>query len=384
MDFVAENRLELLTSGEQYFPALMAAIDAASEDVYLETYIFEDDETGRRVANTLCRAAQRGVNVNLLVDGFGARDMALALREALLAAGVQLLVFRPKISPLTLRRQRLRRMHRKMAVADGRVAFVSGINIIDDANTPGKIPPRHDYAVRVEGPLVAEVLAQMEKLWGLVVWARLRRRWRPARRVLAAQAAAGTQRAALVIRDNLHHRADIEEAYLGAIDAAREDIIIANAYFFPGLRFRRALTNAATRGVRVTLLLQGRVEYLLLHYASRALYGSLLAAGVQIHQYTQGFLHAKVAVCDGRWATVGSSNIDPFSLLLAREANVVVDDRNFAEQLRGSLRQVMEKRAEPVHAAQWRSQSLLKKMPSWIAYQLVRVLMGLFGYGNQL
>ena len=384
MDFIPGNRVELLICGEKYFPALTAAIDAASRHVYLETYIFQDDETGRRVANALCHAAQRGVSVRLMVDGFGARDMAAPLRAALLAAGVQLLVYRPKISPLTLRRRRLRRMHRKMAVADNLVAFVGGINIIDDYDTPGQTPPRHDYAVRIEGPLVAEVLAKAEMLWGLVAWASLQQRWRAARRLRATPPVAGNQSAALVIRDNLRHRADIEEAYLEAIDAAREEIIIANAYFFPGQRFRRALIDAATRGVRVRLLLQGRVEYLLLHYASRSLYGSLLEAGVEIHEYNRGFLHSKVAVCDRRWATVGSSNIDPFSLLLAREANIVVDDRGFADDLRRSLLEAMEQRARPVHAAHWRSQSPLKKLQSWSAYQLVRILMGLFGYGNQL
>ena len=384
MELIAGNRLELLICGEKYFPALIAAIDATREEFYLETYIFQDDETGRRVANALCRAAQRGVRVHVLVDGFGARDMAAWLREALLAAGVELQIFRPQISPLTLQRRRLRRMHRKLAVSDGRVAFIGGINIIDDYDTPGQIPPRHDYAVRIEGPLVAQVLYRVEKLWGLVAWTDLRRRGRTARRKSIVPPATGTQRAALVVRDNLRHRADIEDAYLEAIDAAREEIIIANAYFFPGQRFRRALTDAAARGVRVSLLLQGRVEYVLLHYASRALYGPFLAAGVQIHEYTRGFLHSKVAVCDGHWATVGSSNIDPFSLLLAREANIVVDDRAFTQDLRASLLEALERRASPVQAEHWRSKSRWIKLKCWIAYQLVRGLLGLTGYGSQL
>ena len=383
MEYVAGNRLELLTCGDRYFPELTAAVAAANHEVFLETYIFQDDATGQLVAAALCRAARRGVAVHVLVDGFGARDMAPELRDAMRADGVELLVYRPKISPLTLRRGRLRRMHRKMAVVDGRVAFVGGINIIDDLDTPGQIPPRYDYAVRIEGPLVGEVLTQVRRLWGMVSWASLRQRLRPAQQGDAAPPVAGTQRAALLIRDNLRHRADIEEAYLEAIEAAREEIIIANAYFFPGRRFRRALIGAAQRGVRVTLLLQGRVEYLLLHYASRALYGSLLDAGVCIHEYFGGFLHAKVAVCDTKWATVGSSNIDPFSLMLSREANVVVDDRVFAEQLRASLVESMTQRALPVHPAQWRSKLPWEKLPIWMAYALVRMLMGLFGYGGQ-
>jgi len=382
MELVSGNRIELLVRGAEYFPSVLAAIEAANESIYLETYIFENDNTGRLIASALCRAARRHVQVRVLVDGFGARDMAEPLRNDLRTAGVQLLVYRPKISPLTLRKQRLRRMHRKMVSMDGRVAYVGGINIIDDENTPGQQPPRHDYAVRIEGTLATEVRAQMERLWGLVAWASFRRRWRPPKHTPSVSMPAGIQRAALVIRDNLRHRADIENAYLQAIDSAREEIIIANAYFLPGLRFRRALRSAAARGVRVHLILQGHVEYLLLHYASRALYGSLLSAGIRIHEYNRGFMHAKVAVCDGHWSTVGSSNIDPFSLLLSREANVVIEDPAFAAILGDSLRRSMEQDAAPVPRSHWESRSVLQKLPVWAAYALVRLLMGMFRFGD--
>ncbi len=149
------------------------------------------------------------------------------------------------------------------------------------------------------------------------------------------------------MRDNVRHRHDIEEAYLRAFARAHREVVIANAYFLPGQRFLKALCDAARRGVRVTLLLQGRVEYVLVHYASRALYRELLDAGVQIHEYTRSFLHAKVAVVDDSWATVGSSNIDPVSLLLARESNVVVRDRRFVRELRGSLMDAIEAGARP-------------------------------------
>ena len=229
------------------------------------------------------------------------------------------------------RRDRVRRLHRKLVVADDRVAFIGGINIIDDFDTPRQKPPRYDYAVKIEGPLVGEVREEAVRLWNRIALARLERRWRVAHPHHAPRLPPrGSQKAALVVRDNLRHRRDIEDAYLEAIGTAKQEIIIASAYFFPGRRFRRALVSAAAHGVRVVLLLQGRVEYVLLHYASRALYGTLLEAGVEIYEYHRSFLHAKVAVVDGHWATVGSSNIDPFSLLLAREANVVTEDRRFA------------------------------------------------------
>jgi len=381
LEFLEGNALKLLTNGSAYFPALQHAIDAAQSEIYLETYIFADDKTGRRIAAALVRAAERGVRVHVLVDGFGSKGMFEQTRQRLSAANIEVLIFGPKTSPLTLRRNRLRRLHRKLVVVDARVAFVGGINIIDDMHTPRHTPPRYDYAVRIEGPLIVSVLDQTERLWHRVAWASLRRSAQRHRPVDAA--ARGTQRAALVVRDNFRHRSDIEDAYLEAIRGAHKEVIIANAYFFPGTRFRHALRAAAGRGVRVVLLLQGRIEYVLLHYASRALYGSLLDAGVEIYEYHRSFLHAKVAVIDRRWATVGSSNIDPFSLMLAREANIVVDDLQFARELRRSLLDHMKGGAKVVAKRVWHRQPLWRRLLIWSAYGCARLLMGLVGYGGK-
>ncbi|MHB8668040.1 MAG: cardiolipin synthase ClsB [Burkholderiales bacterium] len=375
------NQLQLLTNGKAYFPALRQAIDAAQSEIYLETYIFADDDTGKSIAAALARAAGRGVSVHVLVDGFGSKGMFEQTRRSLDAANVEVLIFGPKTSPLTLRRNRLRRLHRKLVVVDARVAFIGGINIIDDMHTPHHTPPRYDYAVRIEGPLVASVLDQTERLWRRVAWASLKRGAQ--RRLPADTGARGTQHAVLVVRDNVRHRSDIEDAYLDAIRAAHKEVIIANAYFFPGARFRHALRGAAARGVRVVLLLQGRVEYLLLHYASRALYGPLLDAGVEIYEYHKSFLHAKVAVVDGHWATVGSSNIDPFSLMLAREANIVVDDLHFAQALRRSLLDHMKSGARVVAKSAWHHQPLWRRLLIWGAYGCTRLLMGMAGYGGK-
>ena len=163
----------------------------------------------------------------------------------------------------------------------------------------------------------------------MVAWSRFRKGTVRGGTLPVSTFAGGQMSAAFLVRDNFRHRRDIETAYMRAIEQAKSEIILAHAYFLPGLDFRHALINAAGRGVRVVLLLQGRVEYFLQHYASRALYGNFLDAGIEIYEYRKSFLHAKVAVIDGHWATVGSSNIDPFSLLLSREANVVVDDEEF-------------------------------------------------------
>jgi cardiolipin synthase len=383
IDFHKGNRITLLETGTAYFPALIAAIDAAVAEVHLETYIFADDPTGRAVADALARAARRGSVVRLLVDGFGSRDFMKTLGQALVLAGVEVLIYRPDLSTFRLRRHRLRRLHRKLAVIDGRTAFVGGINVIDDDNTPGQVPPRYDYAVCVEGPLLETIHKSVHELWALVRWASFRHRFGESPLPAAKVARCGDMTAAFLIRDNLRHRRDIEDAYLDAIAAASHEIVLATAYFLPGLRFRHALMDAAGRGVRVVVVLQGRVEYRLLHYAVQALYGVLLDAGIQLFEYHRSFLHAKVAVIDGHWATVGSSNIDPFSLLVAREANVVVRDAQFAVGLRSSLQQAMDSGATEVKREQWKKKSLLKRCVNWLAYGLVRLMIGLAGYGRQ-
>lgn len=383
MRFLHGNRIQLLTNGTEYFPALIAAIDAASTEVRLETYIFENDVTGQAVSQALARAARRGVAVHVMVDGFGARNFVDSFGEFLQAAGVAVLVYRPEVARFRLRRYRLRRLHRKLAAIDGRIAFVGGINIIDDLNTPGQTPPRHDYALRVEGPLLAHVHETMLRLWNLVNWVTFRQYLDLQPALLPAPDNPGCIKAAFLIRDNLRHRHDIEEAYLAALEQAQNQVIIANAYFLPGRRFQKALIAAASRGVTVTLLLQGRIEYRLLHYATQALYGPLLRAGVRIHEYHAGFLHAKVAVIDHDWATVGSSNIDPFSLLLAREANVVIKDAGFAHELRSNLENSMATGAREICDGCWLTGSWYQRLRYRLAYSLVRLLIGMLGYGGQ-
>jgi len=381
--FMPGNRLILLRSGDEYFPALLSAIASAEREIWLETYIYADDEIGRKVTAALIEAAQRGVRVRVLVDGWGARHfLTRALERELRVGGVQLLKYRPEIMPWHFRRHRLRRLHRKLCHIDGVLAFVGGINVIDDMNTPRHKPPRVDFAVSVQGPLLAGVIRTMQRVWAINELVQFQQTDIPLFPEPQRPGRLGTQTAKFVIRDNLRHRRDIERAYLAAIRTAKQEIVIANSYFFPGIRFRRALIAAAERGVRVTLLLQGRVEYMLLHFASRALYGQLLEAGIAIQEYHRSFLHAKVAVVDRRWATVGSSNIDPYSLLMAREANIFVRDREFAEQLQQELTRMVETGAKVVGPQRWKERPRLYKAAIWIAYGIVRLGMGWLGYGG--
>lgn len=383
---VDQNQLRLLQNGAAYFPQLCQDIDAAQSFIYLETYIFSDDETGQLVGRALQRAARRGVEVRVLMDGFGSVDYPDSAVHELQSSGVHVQWFRREISPFTWRsnrKRRLRRLHRKLVVLDGEVAFVGGINIIDDATQNGGFSaPRFDFAVRVQGSVAGEIYVVMRRQWSAVLWAKMPSK-RIERFIRDGARRAKSPHISVFLRDNLRHRRDIEHVYLKAINESSKEVVIANAYFLPGLVFRRTLIQAAHRGVRVVLLLQGHAEYRLQHYATHALYEELLAAGIEIYEYQVSYLHAKVAVVDGVWATVGSSNIDPFSLLLAREANLVVQDAGFAAKLHGALFSAIKQDARRIDPMHWKQLGLSMRLIVRISYALVRMMIGVIGYDKR-
>jgi cardiolipin synthase A/B len=419
--------LGLIESGHALFAALITAFDQASCVIHLETYIFDFHGAGQRVAEALIRAAERGVVVRVMVDGIGTDPLPADWATRFRRAGVQWCVYSPLgagLGPLgavgrhlgLLVPNRWRRLHRKLCVVDEQLAFCGGINVLDDWYDPNfgaLAAPRFDFAVQGAGLFAQEVVEATALLWWRVqagysarqnhlaaAWEKFkaagyggRTGTQPLRASPAAppRAASGAVfgsassgnlpgvKATLVLRDNLRNRRSIERAYRKAIGGARADVIIANAYFLPGGALRRALMAAARRGVRVTLLLQGKYEYFMQYHAVRPVYGALLAAGVEIHEYEKSFLHAKVAVVDGHWATVGSSNLDPLSLLLAREANVVVEDTAFAAKLTECLQRAVTTQGRRVDPTAYAGRPLSQRLKGWFAYGLMRLAVVLTG-----
>ena len=415
------HQLVLLQNGEALFPALVEAMDAARSVVHLETYIFEFAGAALRVAEALERAAQRGVVVRLVIDGVGTPRMPAEWVQRFAAAGVRWRVYAPLGRLGLLLPSRWRRLHRKLCVVDGTVGFCGGINIIDDQDDVALgrlLAPRLDFSLRVAGPLVDDMVETMDQLWWRLQAVRKARQrefraaWQALRatrpvgdfsRLLARfEARTGLDlpgvapfeadetgpaplgvdgaRAALLLRDNVSHRHDIERAYLKAIGEARHDIVIANAYFIPGRKLRRALTLAVGRGVRVRLLLQGKYEHFFQYRAARPVYQTLLNAGIEIHEYAPSALHAKVAVLDRRWATVGSTNLDPLSLLLAREANVMTTDRRFAALLHDCLDHLVTRSGHQLHAHTLSQRPWHQRVLDRIAFGTMRVVLFITGH----
>jgi cardiolipin synthase A/B len=344
--WIEGNAIELLENGEEYFPAVFKAIAEARHEVLIETFILFEDKVGIELQRVLIDAARRGVRIDLSVDGWGSPSLSPQYIGTLVEAGVQVRAFDPKPRWSPGRLHMFRRMHRKIVVVDGRVAFVGGINFSADHLDDFGPEAKQDYGIRIEGPLAARVR-------GFAI-AQLDEAGRRDRIRLPVPEPAGEAVAMFVTRDNRRHRDAIERQYRAAIRAARHEIIIANAYFFPGYRLLKAMRGAARRGVRVNLILQGQPDMPIVKYAAATLHAYLMRAGVQIHEYCKRPLHGKVALVDDEWATVGSSNLDPLSLALNLEANVIVRDRGFARELRTALERLMRdecRRVEPSEVA---------------------------------
>jgi cardiolipin synthase len=367
------NRFQLLENGEEFFPAVFDAVRGAQREVLIETFILFDDKVGRELRDVLIEAARRGVAIDLTVDGYGSPDLSEEFIGGLSAAGVRLHVFDPCPKLFGYRLKLFRRLHRKMVVVDGTTAFVGGINYSADHLDDYGPEAKQDYAVKVEGPLVAQIHQLAVRLLPS------RARW-PFRRPAPTTAElprAGDAQAMLVTRDNDRHPNDIERHYRAAIRTARREVIIANAYFFPGYRLLNEMRKAARRGVQVTLIVQGKPDMQIVSFGARLLYPDLLAAGVVIYEYCRRPLHGKVALVDDEWCTIGSSNLDPLSLALNLEANVIVRHRGLNDELRGHMQRLIdehctrvETEGRPPHTG-WRLLvstvvfHFLRHFPSW-------------------
>lgn len=338
VNFTAHNHLELLECGALFFPAMLAAIDAAETEVHLETYIFALDGVGQRIQAALQRAAARGVRVRVIADWLGSGGkVSKQLAREFKAAGVEFRSFNPWFV------RGVARTHRKLCVVDQQVAFIGGININDDlfSDDYACVPlpaPRWDFAVQVSGPMVAIMQREVELQWIRVGNLELRARWqrfKSARTRLAPHSEAPVL-AGLVVRDNLRNRRTIQRAYLLALAGAQKSAVLANPYFAPGRKLRDALARAARRGVDVTLLI-GVGQFRIQDAVAHSFYPKLLKAGVKVVEYRKTQLHAKVAVVDDSWSTVGSSNCDGLSLFVNQEANVVIRDAGFSVGLRQAI-----------------------------------------------
>jgi cardiolipin synthase len=382
VNFLGDNDVRLLHTGADFFPALLAAIGAAQYEIYFETYIFADDATGRAVLAALSEASRRGVQVRMITDWWGTGRRRIAQMHAQLrAAGVEHRIFNPWF------KRGVTRTHRKLCVVDQSQAFVGGINVNDDmfCDYDGSISlaaPRWDFAVQVTGPLVTTIHREMQSQWLRLGKMGLFQRFELYRdlRKVQKKAVQNMVQAGFVVRDNLRNRRTIQRAYLQALGQARHSVLLANPYFAPGAKFRHALAAAAERGVQVTLLI-GVGEIWLQDAVAHSFYPKLLASGVKVVEYRKTQLHAKVAVIDDDWATVGSSNVDGLSLFLNQEANVVIKDAAFANSLRQHIEAAVAE-GVVIHGSDFEHVGRWRRLGYELAYFAYKMVMRIVAVGK--
>jgi len=359
---VGTHRVALLKDGGQTFAAMLEAIAAARSTICLETYILVSDRTGTLFAEALAERARAGVEVSVLYDAWGSSVSADYLAR-LHAAGVRTLAYHPiRFTSREALGRLVRRDHRKALVVDSRVGFTGGINISDAyaaVEDGGK--GWRDTHIRLEGPAALELEYFFRTTWQRARGAPLdeRRYGGDGRRAdpLVSVASSHLRRARTSIRD----------AYRDAIGSAKERVWITNAYFLPQIRLIRELTEAAKRGVDVRVMVGGTTDVRAVLYASRSIYDHLLAAGVRMFEWEGRVLHAKTAVVDGRWATVGSSNLDAQSLRYNLEINAILRDAGFAAAMERMFEEDLVFCREVVTEG-WGRRSVWVRAASWGAY----------------
>lgn len=353
-NYIGGNSLTLLSTGSEIFRSMLEAIDSAKESVHLESYILASDKTGEEFSRRLREKARAGVRVRVIFDAVGSIDIDPVFVNRLRNSGAQILEYHP-VAPWRPRWAWGRRDHRKILVVDGKTAFTGGVNIWD-VHLPIAEGGQdwRDLHVRLEGP-AAYVLDRLFR----AVWFKEAGRWFDSQG--HPEYARGTSRVWVAANQEFLHRYRIRSNYLSALRAARREVLIANAYFLPDRRIRRALGAAARRGVKVLVLVQGKSDILSVWYASRYRYDFLLRHGVRLLEWNGPILHEKAAVVDGTWSAVGSYNMDHRSLLHNLEVNLHVLDPEFAARLSGLLAQDMAQ-AREIKLEEWRRRPYREKV----------------------
>ncbi len=361
------NHVSLLQSGESYFTKLEQLIEEAKFSIHLQVYIFNNDLTGKRMLQKLKDAANRGVSVYLVIDAYASKDFTPRLINELRGIGIWV----KKFAPLHLKHFKIgRRLHHKIVMIDEQYALIGGINIADHYSGQNGQVPWLDMAVCVSGPIIFDI-----KKVCLAIWKkRVRKKWK--KQALLTHHPAGHTKLKLLQSDWWRRRIEISSAYNNAIRNAQHDLTIVASYFLPGFTKRRLLKKAAMRGVKVTLITGHESDIPFMNAAVKYLYGILLQNNVTIYEWNKSVLHAKIAIADGNWSTIGSYNLNSLSDYGSLEANVEVVDEIFARQLQDFLDEIIQTGCTPIDSKHFiEHTTLLQKIYRWTCYKFMRALL---------
>jgi cardiolipin synthase len=353
--------IQLIHSGEEYFLRLKKIIQEAQKEIHLQTYIFDNDETGNDIAVYLKEAARRNVKVYILLDAYGSAALPDSFVQDLIEHGIQFRFFSPLFS---LNNFYLgRRMHHKVAVVDARIALIGGINIANDYHGNLKSEPWLDYAVQLDCP-AAEDLQKLCRGYFFKKGS--------AKRIEPVLHSAGNARVGIIQNDWLKGKTEVCDAYTDAILRSKKEIVIIGSYFLPGRKMLKALKKAGRRGVKITIILAGISDVLLVQRATEYLYSTFLEDHIQIYEWKKSVLHGKAAVVDNQWTTIGSFNLNNLSCYGSIEMNVEIYSSTFAEAMRLDFSSVIEECREVTKSKFKQRTNILIQLADWLSYHFIR------------
>ena len=353
--------IQLLHSGEMYFLQLKKLIDYAQKEIHLQTYIFEDDETGNDIADCLKRAAQRKVKVYVLLDAYGSATLPDSFVQDFIHHGISIRFFSPLFS---LNNFYLgRRMHHKVLVVDGKMAVIGGINIANKYRGIQELEPWLDFAVQLDCP-AAEDLQKLCRDYFLKKGS--------SKKIKPVLHSAGSALVGIIQNDWLKNKTEVCDAYTNAILRAKKEIVIIGSYFLPGKKMSKALKKASKKGVRITVILAGISDVPLVRRATEHLYTTFLHDHIKIYEWNKSVLHGKAAIVDNQWSTIGSFNLNSLSCYGSIEMNVEIHSSGFAEALRLDFNRVINECREVTKSSFEKRANIVNRLADWLSYQIIR------------
>ncbi len=376
--YSSQNRVNLVRGGREYFNLLLQLISQASESIHLQTYIFDDDKTGGLVADALKAAAKRNVQVYLLADGYASQVMSKHFIDDLKTSGIHFRFFEPFFKSRNYYFGR--RMHHKIFVADGGSALVGGVNISNRYNDMPGQPAWLDFALFAQGEIAKELCVLCWKTWnGFPVKMEIT----PCeeKEILFDFKMEETCLVRMRRNDWIRRKTEISATYIEMFRHARSDISILSSYFLPGKIVRRLLRSASRRGVRIRVITAGRSDVMVAKYAERWMYDWLLRNNIELYEYQPTVLHAKIAVCDSEWLTVGSYNINNISAYASIELNLDVRNAEFAMRTEQILETIIQKDCAAITQGEYiHSKNIFKQFIRWCSYEFIRITFYLFTF----
>lgn len=368
-DYRGGHSIELLRSGENFFSACERVIDNAEHYIHFQTYIVDDDETGRRITGALIRAAERGVRVYFLLDAYGGNSFSKELITKVEEAGILFRLFSPGLISKDF--QLSLRLHHKVLLSDGDTAIIGGMNIADRYHGKKDFKEWLDFALLIRGPECAHVLFILKGLWNKAFISRKER----SRETMHHPVHYEEDVKIKVLQNNWYrNKIEILKSYRSALKHAQFRMTIFASYFLPGRNERRLLRNASRRGVDIKIVLSAESDAPVFKRATNFLYDFILRNNITIYEYLPSNLHAKVATVDGNWSTIGSYNMNHLSDYGSVEMNADILDVQFAKEFEKILLDIIEKDCRQVTFEEYKKRKTwLFQLTDWFSYQMIRI-----------